>query len=423
MGIAILASCERDNFIEFSMTYLEESTFAKNPLGDRHMKVNLQSRSSSSGQLQQKVSKLFGASALVLGMTLITASGLTPAGATSAKNDHGTANSSATGKSANSHKGGKSSKGNSSGPSGSGKSGSGKSSSGGQAPAGNNGHIQIDEYTMDGGNGNDPHVGCGFSVSFFGYDAGTQNATIAVTPSSPTKGGTPFTVSTQWTTASRTGGNQLDQNVPISPAQIAAAFSGVAPAHQGYHAKIEVEVSGSQGSDDKHHTVWIAPCAPVTSSSTSASASDNSSSSSNSKLKVVELEKSNSSTGFVAGPVTASEGSTLELEFIVANESSSPESVTLRNSQCDVGTVSPTGPQTLSGGSSMTFHCTSKIPATTSRRFLATGSVSASSSSGVQVRQLNTSVVANVRPAHLVASSLPKAGAAKPVHKSAAFTG
>jgi hypothetical protein len=419
MGIVILASIRRDNFIQFTMTYLKEFTFAKNLLGDSHMKFNLRSRTSSSDQLQQKVSKLFGATAVVLGMTLVTASGLTPAGATSAKHHHGAANSSASGKSANSHKGGKSGKGKS----------TGASSSGGQAPAGNNGHIQIDEYTMDGGNGNDPHVACGFSVSFFGYDAGTQNATIAVTPWAPTKGGTPFTVSTQWTTASRTGGNQLDQNVPISPAQIASAFSGVAPAHQGYHAKIEVEVSGSQGSDDKHHTVWIAPCAPVTSGSTSASASDhskksgNSSSSDNSKLKVVELEKTNSSGGFVAGPVTAAQGSTLDLEFIVANESTSPESVTLRNSQCEVGTVSPTGPETIAGGSSMTFHCTSKIPATASPRFLATGTVSASSSSGGQVRELNTSVVANVRPAHLVASTLPKAGAAKPVQKSAAFTG
>ena len=36
------------------------------------------------------------------------------------------------------------------------------------APAGNNGTVKIDEFVMDGGKGNDPHVGCGFSVTFYG---------------------------------------------------------------------------------------------------------------------------------------------------------------------------------------------------------------------------------------------------------------
>src|SRR5581483_12191793 len=83
-------------------------------------------------------------------------------------------------------------------------SGSGNSGTGGPAPAGNNGHIQIDEYAMDGGNGNDPHVGCGFSISFFGYDAGTRTATVSVTPWSPTAGGTPFhSPSLTWNVSSR----------------------------------------------------------------------------------------------------------------------------------------------------------------------------------------------------------------------------
>ena len=57
--------------------------------------------------------------------------------------------------------------------------------SGSTAPAGNNGHIQIDQFVMDGGRGNEPHVGCGFSVSFFGYDGGSRNATV----SRPHRGG------------------------------------------------------------------------------------------------------------------------------------------------------------------------------------------------------------------------------------------
>ena len=138
----------------------------------------------------------------------------------------------------------------------------GGSSSAADAPAGNNGHIQIDEFQMDGGNGNDPHVGCGFSISFFGYDAGTRTASVTVTPWAPTRGGTPFhDGGLTWKVSQRTGGNQLDFNYPVSPGTVAGMFSGVAPAHQGYHARVEVEVNGSQGSDDKYKMVWIAPCA------------------------------------------------------------------------------------------------------------------------------------------------------------------
>jgi hypothetical protein len=130
-----------------------------------------------------------------------------------------------------------------------------------RAAPGNNGHIQIDGFVLDQGNNNDPMVGCGFAVDFFGYDAGTQNATITLTPQAPTAGGTPFTVSTSWTTVTFTGGNQLDQTVVITAAQITAAFAGVTPASQGFHAKLEVEVTGSTGSDDKFHTIWMSGCA------------------------------------------------------------------------------------------------------------------------------------------------------------------
>src|SRR5437762_14131783 len=44
----------------------------------------------------------------------------------------------------------------------------------GQHPPGNNGTVKIDEFPADGGNGNDPHVDCPFSVNFSGHDAGGQ---------------------------------------------------------------------------------------------------------------------------------------------------------------------------------------------------------------------------------------------------------
>src|SRR5438045_9036858 len=81
----------------------------------------------------------------------------------------------------------------------------------GQQPPGNNGTVKIDEFPADGGNGNDPHVDCRFSVNFFGYDAGTQQATMTFEPWAPTRGGKPTTMSTSWTTPTRNGGNQVDK--------------------------------------------------------------------------------------------------------------------------------------------------------------------------------------------------------------------
>lgn len=141
---------------------------------------------------------------------------------------------------------------------------------GGDAPAGNNGSIKIDEYVMKGGNRNRPHVDCALSVSFFGYDRGTQSATITLTPWAPTRGGTPLRLATSWTTATRTGGNQFDKNVPISGAQVTRAFRGVTPAKQGFHARIDVTVTGSQGTDGKHKMVWISPCAGSASTTTTS---------------------------------------------------------------------------------------------------------------------------------------------------------
>ena len=140
-------------------------------------------------------------------------------------------------------------------------SGGASASGGGNAPPGNNGTIKIDEVTMDPGNDNDAHVSCGFSVSFFGYDGGPQTASITVTPWAPTSGGTKGTFGpVTWNVGTRTSGNQFDANYPISWSQLAPLFVGVTPTSQGYHVRIEVEVTGSQGSDDKFKMAWLTPC-------------------------------------------------------------------------------------------------------------------------------------------------------------------
>jgi hypothetical protein len=129
-------------------------------------------------------------------------------------------------------------------------------------PPGNNGTVKIDEYNMDPGQDHDPHVTCDFSVNFFGYDSGLQSASITITPVAPTSGNGTYHATTNWNVGTRTGGNQFDQTYQVSQSAISSALAGVTPQpRQGYHLRLEVEVSGSKGSDDKYKVFWLAPCA------------------------------------------------------------------------------------------------------------------------------------------------------------------
>ena len=63
-----------------------------------------------------------------------------------------------------------------------------------------------------------------------------------------------------WNIGTRTNGDQLDASYTVSGSQLASVLSSATPVAQGYHLRVEVEVTGSQGSDDKFHMLWIAPC-------------------------------------------------------------------------------------------------------------------------------------------------------------------
>jgi hypothetical protein len=130
------------------------------------------------------------------------------------------------------------------------------------APAGNNGTVKIDEYTVDSGPDNDPHVACDFSISFYGYDGGSpQTATVQVSPVAPTGGSGSYHTSTSWDIGTRTGGDQLDQTIQVTMSDLSGALAGVQPQpQQGYHLRLEVEVTGSRGSDDKYKVFWLSPC-------------------------------------------------------------------------------------------------------------------------------------------------------------------
>ena len=140
-------------------------------------------------------------------------------------------------------------------------------------PPGNNGTIKIDQITLDpgdqGGHDNDPHVACAFDLQAFGYDLGTQTIVTDFTAQPPSGHGqsvTPEQGRHQFTFPGTGAGNHLD-----ATERYVLDVSGLTlQPKQGYHIKLTVHVTGSQGADVKHKVFWYQPCAP-TSSQTSQS--------------------------------------------------------------------------------------------------------------------------------------------------------
>ncbi|WP_341928262.1 DUF11 domain-containing protein [Nocardioides psychrotolerans] len=112
---------------------------------------------------------------------------------------------------------------------------------------------------------NDPHVGCTFSVEWYGFDQGPtivskvtfemQSPTVSVglTVSGPPTvfvGGDPATGAG---TATGLDGRQA----------YTLSFDGPAHPIQGYHLKLTIETPGSQGSDKKYKVFWVEGCDPV----------------------------------------------------------------------------------------------------------------------------------------------------------------
>ena len=128
----------------------------------------------------------------------------------------------------------------------------------GDAPAGNNGTIKIDDVAMDDGNENVPHPGCTFVVDFFGYDVGTRTATLSFEGIAPTGGGQLLVDTFTFEVESRESGNQLNAS---RTEDLSAALAGITPhPKQGWHVKLTVNVDGAQGADVKHKVFWVSEC-------------------------------------------------------------------------------------------------------------------------------------------------------------------
>jgi len=248
------------------------------------------------------------------------------------------------------------------------------------------GRLQVNAHNFGPRAANDFALPCGFNVSFFGYDVGAERADISVTPLAPTAGGLPFSLHVKWKTSTRTSMNQLDQNVVVSPALVANAFSTSTSLTSPSHAMISVQITGKARSTLSFHSVWIASC----NAATSANAPSGPSSVSNNLGSSVPATAvasfvvgatqrvGGTSSNFTSGPVRLVTGEQVQFNVNVVNTGDVALSVVLSDVSCDTLTTSPSNPQTLNPGEVVTFYCSHVVfTAPPNHRVLNVASVSA----------------------------------------------
>ncbi|QIK74055.1 hypothetical protein [Nocardioides piscis] len=132
-------------------------------------------------------------------------------------------------------------------------------------PAGNNGTVKIAPYgDVDRIPNNTPHVGCTFQVEWFGFDQGAVSQ-VTFAEHAPTTGvgmtvsGDSLTVDVGHDAASGAGTSTGFDQV----ARYSLSFTEPGHAKQGYHVKLTINTTGSQGADVKHKVFWVEGCGPV----------------------------------------------------------------------------------------------------------------------------------------------------------------
>ena len=122
-------------------------------------------------------------------------------------------------------------------------------------PKGNNGTVKIGAVPLDKApHANQPHVGCTFSLRFFGFDK-DQTADITFTGQAPTKAGTLLTQTAVPISDDPAGGGQ-DADAVLTYTASQLGLTGVAPAKQGWHVKVAVDVREAPGGA-KQKVFWL----------------------------------------------------------------------------------------------------------------------------------------------------------------------
>jgi len=147
-------------------------------------------------------------------------------------------------------------------------------------------------------------------------------------------------------------------------------------------------------------------------------------------LAVLKTERIGSTGAYVAGPLTAQVGDTIEYQIVVTNTGQLSETVNLTDAHCDTGTLSPGGAQTIGPGASMTYTCSHKLAAGDSPTFTNVAIANATASNGVAVGPVSSQVTASVPAArnpqgtaNKVQKVTKKATPARARVRAARFTG
>lgn len=121
-------------------------------------------------------------------------------------------------------------------------------------PPGNNGTVKVNDVEMtDGSQANDPHVGCTFNVAFFNFDA-SASSSVSFAAHAPTGSGGLLSDTVALDADGADG--SVDA---VRTYNLASALVGKFEPHQnqGYHVKLTVNTTGSQGADAKHKVFWV----------------------------------------------------------------------------------------------------------------------------------------------------------------------
>lgn len=122
-------------------------------------------------------------------------------------------------------------------------------------PPGNNGTVKIGAVPLDKApHANQPHVGCTFSLRFFGFDD-DQTADITFTGQAPTKAGVLLTQKGVAISDDPAGGGK-DADAVLTYTADQLGLKDVTPAKQGWHVKVAVDVLEAPGGA-KQKVFWL----------------------------------------------------------------------------------------------------------------------------------------------------------------------
>ena len=127
------------------------------------------------------------------------------------------------------------------------------------AAPGNNGDVKVSGTSVDDIPNNAPHQGCRFDLEFYDFDLGSPDATYAFTLTAPTRPNGDGVLSAGTVAV---GGGPLDgmgQLDAVATVDLSAPLtaSGVTPANQGFHVRLDVTGAGMHGNGAKSKTFWV----------------------------------------------------------------------------------------------------------------------------------------------------------------------